>query len=92
MAELIEKIVVFTDDPKTKIKIRTLDCLAQIVFKSGEIEQYNDYLKKNMSEVFYQMYLEKLSKFVQERDRKNMLELEKKKKLEETSNFRSTYQ
>lgn len=66
--------------------------MAQIVFKSGEIEHYNDYLKKNMSEVFYQMYLEKLSKFVQERDRKNMLELEKKKKLEETTNFRSTYQ
>ena len=44
--ELVEKIVVFTDDPKTKIKIRTLDCLAQIVFKSEEVEKYNEYLKK----------------------------------------------
>lgn len=35
-----------------------------------------------MSEVFYQMYLEKVSKFVQEKEKKLMLELEKKKKLD----------
>jgi hypothetical protein len=72
---LVEKIVVFTDDPKTKIKIRTLDCLAQIVFKSGEVERFNDYLKKVMSDVFYQMYIEKVNKLVQEKERKIMLEL-----------------
>lgn len=72
---MVEKIVVFTDDPKTKIKIRTLDCLAQIVFKSGEVEKFNDYLKKVMSDVFYQMYIEKVNKLVQEKERKIMLEL-----------------
>lgn len=72
---MVEKIVVFTDDPKTKIKIRTLDCLAQIVFKSGEVERFNDYLKKVMSDVFYQMYIEKVNKLVQEKERKIMLEL-----------------
>lgn len=32
--ELLESIVIYADDPKTKIKIRTLDCLAQIVLVS----------------------------------------------------------
>lgn len=28
------KIAPLTEDPKTKIKIRTMDCLSQIVFKA----------------------------------------------------------
>ena len=32
--DLLDSIVVYSDDPKTKIKIRTLDCLAQIVLVS----------------------------------------------------------
>ena len=31
---ILDNIVVYSDDPKTKIKIRTLDCLAQIVMVS----------------------------------------------------------
>ena len=31
---ILDNIVVYSDDPKTKIKIRTLDCLAQIVIVS----------------------------------------------------------
>ena len=31
---LLDNVVIYSDDPKTKIKIRTLDCLAQIVFVS----------------------------------------------------------
>lgn len=35
-ADIIEQISLYTDDPKTKIKIRTLDCLSVIVFQSSE--------------------------------------------------------
>lgn len=34
--EIIDQISHYTDDPKTKIKIRTLDCLSVIVFHSKE--------------------------------------------------------
>ena len=61
------KIASFTDDPKTKIKIRTLDCLAQIVFKTQEIGKYNEILKSEMPDVFYQMYLEKVTKLVHDK-------------------------
>ncbi len=49
--------MVYSDDPKTKIKIRTLDCLAQIVLVSEEIERFNDSLKTKMPPIFYQMYV-----------------------------------
>lgn len=55
--EIIDQISHYTDDPKTKIKIRTLDCLSVIVFHSKEPEKYNFALKGKMSSVFYQMYL-----------------------------------
>ena len=55
--ELLRKIVVLVDDPKTKVKIRTLDCLSQIVFKSNEVERYSSMLKGQMPDVFYQMFL-----------------------------------
>lgn len=45
-----------------------------------------------MSEVFYQMYLEKVTKLIQEKEKKMMLELERKRKVEDSNNFRSTYQ
>ena len=65
--ELLEKISEFTEDPKTKIKIRSLDCLAQIVFKSGEVKKFNERLKETMPDVFYQMYLEKVTKLIQDK-------------------------
>ena len=49
--------MVYADDPKTKIKIRTLDCLAQIVLVSEDIEKYNESLKTKMPPIFYQMYV-----------------------------------
>lgn len=55
--DIIEEISKYTDDPKTKIKIRTLDCLSVIVFHTKEPEKYNFTLKGKMSSVFYQMYL-----------------------------------
>jgi hypothetical protein len=65
--ELLQKIVVFTDDPKTKIKIKTVDCLSQIVFKSGEIEKYSEILKNSMPEVIYQMYQKRVNNMIEEK-------------------------
>ncbi len=49
--------MIYSDDPKTKIKIKTLDCLAQIVFVSDEVERFNNILKSRMPAIFYQMYV-----------------------------------
>ena len=38
------------------------------------------------------MYLEKVTKLIQEKEKKMMLELERKRKVEDNNNFRSTYQ
>lgn len=38
------------------------------------------------------MYLEKVTKLIQEKEKKMMLELERKRKVEDSNNFRSTYQ
>lgn len=69
-AEIIEQISYYTEDPKTKIKIRTLDCLSVIVYHSKEPEKYNFSLKSKMSAVFYQMYLEKMGKLAEESEKK----------------------
>lgn len=92
MEDLIRKITEFTDDPKTKIKIRALDCLAQIVFKSEQVPKYNEILKNEMTEVFYQMYLEKVAKLVQEKEKRTLLDNERRKKMEEVSNYRTAYE
>lgn len=62
--------MVLVDDPKTKVKIRTLDCLSQIAFKSNEVERYSSMLKGQMPDVFYQMFIEKVTKLVKEKERK----------------------
>jgi hypothetical protein len=75
---VLDQISCYTDDPKTKIKIRTLDCLSAIVYHSKEPEKYSLALKSKMSSVFYQMYLEKLGKLEEESQRKNKIEHERK--------------
>lgn len=69
----------FTDDPKTKIKIRTLDCLSAIVYHSKDKDKFNLMMKNKMTSVFYQMYLEKLNKISEEEDKK-IQETERKRK------------
>lgn len=68
----MEQISYYTEDPKTKIKIRTLDCLSVIVYHSKELDKYNFVLKNKMSSVFYQMYLEKISKLGEEAQKKKI--------------------
>ena len=49
-------------------------------------------LKSEMPDVFYQMYLEKIGKLIKEKEKKVMLENERRKKNEELNNYRTTYQ
>ena len=44
------------------------------------MQKYNDKLKSQISDVFYQMYLEKVTKLVEEDEKKRMMMEEKKKK------------
>ena len=78
--EIINQIAQYTDDPKTKIKIRTLDCLSVISYRSKEPEKYTQALKERMSSVFHQMYREKLAKLADESNKK--VEQEKRKRRE----------
>ena len=50
------------DDLKTKIKIKTLDLLAIVTIKSGKVDRCKNILASKMSQVYYEMYLEKIGK------------------------------
>lgn len=50
------------DDLKTKIKIKTLDLLALVTIKSQKIDRAKNFLATKMNQVYYEMYLEKISK------------------------------
>lgn len=50
------------DDLKTKIKIKTLDLLALITIKSQKVDRAKNILSTKMSQVYYEMYLEKIGK------------------------------
>ena len=81
-SDVLDQISCYTDDPKTKIKIRTLDCLSVIVYHSKEAERYNFSLKSKMSSVFYQMYLEKIGKLEEEAQRKKKIDNERRTRRE----------
>ena len=50
------------DDLKTKIKIKTLDLLAIVTIKSQKVDRAKNILASKMSQVYYEMYLEKIGK------------------------------
>ena len=50
------------DDPKTKIKIKTLDLLVLVTMKSKKLDQIKNMLISRMNQVYYEMFLEKISK------------------------------
>ena len=50
------------DDLKTKIKIKTLDLLAIITIKSQKVDRAKNILSTKLSQVYYEMYLEKIGK------------------------------
>lgn len=50
------------EDIKTKIKIKTLDCLVMITLKSGELEVSKNIIGTSINQVYYEMYIEKLNK------------------------------
>ena len=50
------------DDSKTKIKIRTLDLLVLIAMRTQKIDNIKSILMGRLNQVYYEMFLEKVSK------------------------------
>lgn len=50
------------EDLKTKIKIKTLDCLVMVALKSGELEVSKSIVGGNINQVYYEMFIEKINK------------------------------
>lgn len=50
------------DDAKTKIKIRTLDLLVTITIKTQKIDNIKSLLMNKLNQVYYEMFIEKVSK------------------------------
>jgi hypothetical protein len=58
----LEAVFPLMDDLKTKIKIKTLDLLALVTIKSQKIDRAKNLLATKMSQIYYEMYLEKVNK------------------------------
>ena len=59
---ILELVCPLMDDLKTKIKIKTLDLLALVTIKSGKVDRCKNILASKMSQVYYEMYLQKIGK------------------------------
>ena len=49
------------EDPKTKIKIKTLDLLVQISISTQKIDAIKTILSIKLNQVYYEMFVEKVS-------------------------------
>lgn len=49
---------------KTKIKIKTLDCLVIITLKSNAIEIAKSIVGSSVNQVYYEMFIDKINKEV----------------------------
>jgi len=49
------------DDPKTKIKIKTLDLLVLVAMKIKAIDNIKSILMNKLNQVYYYMFVEKLN-------------------------------
>ena len=59
--KIIETISPLMDDPKTKIKIKTLDLLVQISISTQRIDAIKTILSEKLNQVYYEMFVEKVS-------------------------------
>ena len=50
------------EDLKTKIKIKTLDLLILLSVKTQKIEDIKEILATKLNQVYFEMYMEKISK------------------------------
>lgn len=50
------------EDLKTKIKIKTLDCLVIVALKSGELEVAKNIVGSSVNQVYYEMFIDKVNK------------------------------
>ena len=49
------------EDPKTKIKIKTLDLLVQIASSTQKIDNMKKLLSNQLNQVYYEMFVEKVT-------------------------------
>jgi hypothetical protein len=59
------------EDPKTKFKIKALDSLVLVAFKSNKVEETTNILQDILSPVFFEMFTEKISKNVRNTERRS---------------------
>ena len=60
--KVIDAVCPLMDDPKTKIKIKTLELLVLITIKTKMIDKIKSILISQMNQVYYEMFVEKLGK------------------------------
>ena len=58
--KLVSTISPLMEDPKTKIKIKTLDLLVQISSSTQKIDTIKQLLSTQLNQVYYEMYVEKI--------------------------------
>jgi hypothetical protein len=49
------------DDPKTKVKIRTLDLLVRITISTQRIDAIKSILSGKLNQVYFEMFVEKVN-------------------------------
>jgi hypothetical protein len=49
------------DDPKTKVKIRTLDLLVRITISTQRIDAIKSILSAKLNQVYFEMFVEKVN-------------------------------
>lgn len=49
------------DDPKTKIKIKTLDLLVKITISTQKVDAIKSILSSKLNQVYYEMFVEKVN-------------------------------
>ena len=64
------------DDPKTKVKIRTLDLLVLIASSTQRVDTIKTILISKLNQVYYEMFLEKVAKEIKYRVTPRLVESE----------------
>lgn len=59
--KIITSVCPLMDDPKTKIKIRTLDLLVKITIATQKVDAIKTILSGTLNQVYFEMYLEKVN-------------------------------
>lgn len=67
---ILRSVAPFMEDPKTKVKIKALDTLVLVAVKNSKVEEATEILRELLSPVFFEMFVEKISKSVRNTERR----------------------